>query len=90
MVVAAFPWLGFGLGLLAAWVVAAIVIALLSRRAERLAIHPPLACFRADPEHADTARLAFLGDVQRGISDVAPSLPGILASWKSQLLVSVA
>ena len=72
----------------AAWIGVAFFIEGMARRASRLGRLEAPACFRADPPVGDRARLAFLGDVQRGIADVARPLAAALAEEKADLLVS--
>jgi hypothetical protein len=73
---------------LLAWLLAGLVLEALAWRAHRLAGLAPLPQFHADPVHAATARVAFLGDVQRGVSGVAKDLPRRLEAFGAHLLVS--
>jgi 3',5'-cyclic AMP phosphodiesterase CpdA len=83
---------GFDLALLAggAWIALSVVVQAAALRAAALAQATPPACFsRPVKPRADGAvHLAFLGDVQRGVSSVAPALPAAVAALEAPLLVS--
>lgn len=57
-------------------------------RARSLAAKPVPPCFGAEPTPADCVRLAFLGDLQRGVASTARALPQALREARSCLLVS--
>jgi len=73
-----------------AWIALSVAAQAAALRARALARVPPPACFsRPIPEAGEGAvLLAFLGDLQRGVSSVAPALPGALARLGAPLLVS--
>jgi predicted phosphodiesterase len=78
--------------LVGAWLAAALLLAWGRWGARRLASVPAPPCFRAPPRtgggSADRARLAFLGDMQRGVADVARPLARLVAERPVDLLVS--
>ena len=79
------------LALVLLWVVVAFAIELLAWRAEYLARLPAPARFRLAPVargDASQARLAFLGDVQRGIADIARPLAQAMEDEPADLLIS--
>jgi hypothetical protein len=80
---AAWPWVALAL-------VASLAFALLARAGERLGRVPACRAFAnaSPPSFEGGARLAFLGDVQRGIRDVARPLVEALARERVALLVS--
>ncbi len=57
-------------------------------RAQRLGGVAPPPCFRAAPVATDPVRLAFLGDLQRGVASTARALPEALREAGSTLLIS--
>ena len=74
---------GFGV-----WCLVAVFIEVLARRAARLGRRDAPPCFAAEPAASAGARLAFLGDVQRGIADIARPLAAALRDEGADLLVS--
>ncbi|MFV1958081.1 MAG: metallophosphoesterase, partial [Planctomycetota bacterium] len=84
-------WAAILLGVLGAWIAISFAIECLAWRASRLGRRPPPACFRAPPRRGGgerSASLVFLGDVQRGIADVARPLAAALEERPADLLVS--
>ncbi len=76
------------LAVLGLWCLVALFIEAMARRASRLGRLAPPPCFQAAPATEGSARLAFLGDVQRGIADIARPLAEALEAEKADLLVS--
>jgi Icc-related predicted phosphoesterase len=79
------------LGLAALWILLAFVVELSAWRAHHLGRVPAGPSFRAAPRgdaEAPAASLAFLGDLQRGVSDVARPLAAALRDRPADLLVS--
>src|SRR5262245_47105274 len=77
--------------LLAAWVAVAALIEGGAWRAERLGARTRPPSFGAPPRVASgapVARIAFLGDLQRGVADVALPLADVLRERNPDLLVS--
>ena len=82
------PWV---LALVGAALATGLLLALGARRANALGRREAPACFRAAPDLAPGApelRLTFLGDLQRGVSDVVRPLARELERRGSHLLVS--
>jgi hypothetical protein len=80
-----------GVGILGGWFVLALLVELGAWHALRLGHRRAPPAFRAAPAvgpDADTVALAFLGDVQRGIADVARPLAAALDDHPAALLVS--
>ncbi|MDA1194315.1 MAG: metallophosphoesterase [Planctomycetota bacterium] len=78
-------------GLVALWALLSAAFAWGARRAQRLGELRACEAFRAAPRAgagASRTRLAFLGDVQRGIADVLEPLRGALAESGADLLIS--
>lgn len=78
-------------GLVGLWLLVSAAMAWGARRAAALAALPGPAIFRAAPRagpDAATARLAFLGDVQRGIADIVAPLGAALEAQAVDLVVS--
>jgi hypothetical protein len=77
-------------GVLVALVVASVVLAVGARLGARVGRRPTSAAWtnRAPPALAGPATIAFLGDVQRGIRDVARPLVDALARESAGLLIS--
>ncbi len=75
--------------LLAAWLLISAAMAWGARRAAALARRPAPTAFAATPRADEArARIAFLGDVQRGIADIVAPLEAGLATEQADLLVS--
>jgi predicted phosphodiesterase len=84
-------WPSLASGTLAAWLLVGLVLEIGARRAERLGRRRPPPAFSAPPRTgADgaSARIAFLGDLQRGVANVARPLARRLAQRPVDLLVS--
>jgi 3',5'-cyclic AMP phosphodiesterase CpdA len=79
------------LGVAALWLLVSALVQWGARRAARLGARPAPEVFRAPPRaDADAARahVAFLGDLQRGVADVARPLARVLREQDVDLLVS--
>ncbi len=80
-----------GIGILGGWLLLGLLVELGARHAVRLGRREAPAAFRAPPRvaaDAATVSLAFLGDVQRGIADIARPLAAALEERPAALLVS--
>jgi hypothetical protein len=76
------------LAVLVAWVILSAAIEAAAWRAERLGRRAAPACFRAPPVTGAPARIAFVGDMQRGVAGVARPLAQALRERTPSLLVS--